>query len=174
MWWGIATATALLAVAAVLFPFGSSAPSKGSTTTTHTPRSVHPSAVQVSPVSAPSDPRALVAGLALARRAHIVDGAADTATLPGSPAADADARLADAYAGRTVTGWSTQVASAEVVANDPASGTSVIRARISEAECSVVEASGEVHTVPAVPDHEVLLALQMRDGRWLITSVESA
>ncbi|GAB2548998.1 hypothetical protein [Brachybacterium huguangmaarense] len=124
--------------------------------------------------AAPADPRALVSELALARRAHIVEGAADTATVPGSPAAGADARLADAYEGRTVTGWTTDVTSAEVVATDPAAGTAVVRARISESERTVTEPSGEARAVPAVAEHDVLLALELHDGRWLIASVASA
>ncbi len=120
----------------------------------------------------PADPVGLVGVLASARREHLVAGVEDTATAPGSPAADQDARLAEAYRHVTVTGWTTTVVSAEVIACDTTAGTASIRARISESERTLTLPDGTVRTVPAVPEHEVVLHLVWLDGRWLLERVD--
>lgn len=135
--------------------------------------SAAPSNVGPSSTAPPiDDPAALVSSIALARRERIIGGAADVTTLPGSPASEQDARLAEAYAGRTVTGWSTTVLTAEVIAFDSERGAATVRARIQESERTVTAPDGSVTNVAASPEHDVVLELVWSDGRWLVQRVE--
>lgn len=136
--------------------------------------SVAEAPAETSAVAAPEDPVALVAALASARRAHVVGGAGDSATLPSSPAAQEDGRLAEAYAGIDVAGWETQVVSAEVTALDTAAGTATVRARVAESPCTLTYADGSSRVVPAAAEHDVELHLAWEDGRWLLTEVAPA
>lgn len=136
--------------------------------------SVAEAPAETSAVVAPEDPVALVAALASARRAHVVGKAGDSATLPSSPAAQEDGRLAEAYAGIDVAGWETQVVSAEVTALDTAAGTATVRARVAESPCTLTYADGSSRVVPAAAEHDVELRLAWEDGRWLLTEVAPA
>lgn len=117
------------------------------------------------------DPRALVESLVSARREHLIAGAPDTATSPGSPAAEEDSRLADAYQDVAVSGWVTRVASADVLEVDTSRGTASIRATVQESARTLVLPDGTSRTVPASPEHEVVIDVVWVEGRWLIESV---
>lgn len=126
------------------------------------------------PAVRPADPRGLLEALAAARREHLIGGAPDTATAPGSPAAEEDARLAEAYRDVAVSGWVTRVASAEVVAVDGEAGTASLRATVQESERSLTATDGTSRTVPASPEHEIVADLVWEDGRWVLHAVRPA
>lgn len=126
------------------------------------------------PAVRPEDPRALLEALAAARREHLIAGAPDTATAPGSPAAEEDARLAEAYQDVAVSGWVTRVASAEVVAVDAEAGTASVRATVQESARSLTATDGTSRTVPASPEHEIVADLIWEDGRWVLHAVRPA
>lgn len=138
------------------------------------PAASSPSTARGAPAEATallSDPRTLVEQLSVARRDHIAGRTADLATVPGSAAAGQDARLADAYAGTDIQGWSTRVTAAEVTGQDPGAGTATVRASISETERTLVAVDGSTSVVPASAEHGVVLELAWTDGAWRIEAV---
>lgn len=177
-WRGLVLGAAAVCVLTVLVvlavsPVGSpQAEAEGTATGTAEASSAASASPGPSRAVAPADPAGLVGALASARREHLAAGVEDTATAPGSPAADQDARLAEAYRRVTVTGWTTSVVSAELTACDTAAGTASIRARVRESERVLTLADGSSRTVPATPEHEVVLHLVWIDGRWLLERVE--
>lgn len=140
---------------------------------THAPSVLeHPSA-GAGAVARPEAPAALVDDLAVRRRAHLLDGAPDTTTVPGSPARDQDAQLARSYAGLEVQGWRTEVRAAEVTAFDAVAGSATVRATIAESERTVIHHDGRPEIIAATDPHTVELDLVWTEGSWLVERIRT-
>ncbi|PWH05652.1 hypothetical protein DEO23_10570 [Brachybacterium endophyticum] len=120
-----------------------------------------------------TDPREFAQELATMRHGYVTGAGEESAALPGSPAADQDDQVRDAYADAQVAGEGPQVTGAVLEKIDDEEGTARLRVSSEQGELRVRMPDGVVRVRAAHPAAEIRLELERGDdGAWRVREVD--